>query len=201
MRTFLEIAKWMLWDYPTWYITRLRVERALWAFLGWFFRDALIWLFWDFSGLRAIWERIRPPYDLSTHRRRPATFMLWVIGIYSALFGIASQRYENRIDIVHSSTLSVADGAFAAKIAGRPHIWHIHGKSVGTTNAYGSYLRVESLYALVNALSTKIIAVSEAGLAKVRFILVQVLAVRAGIFIVSRGLATRAESSDRKSVV
>lgn len=68
---------------------------------------------------------------------------------------------DNRIDIVHSSTLSVADGAFAAKIAGRPHIWHIHGKSVGTTNAYGSYLRVENLYALVNALSTKIIAVSE----------------------------------------
>ncbi|MBW1793705.1 MAG: glycosyltransferase family 4 protein [Deltaproteobacteria bacterium] len=67
---------------------------------------------------------------------------------------------KENIDIVHSSTLSVADGAFAAKIAGVPHLWHIHGKSVGTTNAYGSYLPIETLYALVENLSTEIIAVS-----------------------------------------
>lgn len=71
---------------------------------------------------------------------------------------------ENRIDIVHSATLAVADGAFAAKIAGRPHIWHIHGvwgQSVETTKEYGSYLPIETLFALVSLLSTKVIAVSE----------------------------------------
>ncbi|MCK4791563.1 MAG: glycosyltransferase family 4 protein [Desulfobacteraceae bacterium] len=68
---------------------------------------------------------------------------------------------KENIDIVHSSTLSVADGAFAAKIAGVPHLWHIHGKSVGTTDAYGSYLPIETLYALVQNLSAEIIAVSQ----------------------------------------
>lgn len=67
---------------------------------------------------------------------------------------------KNNINIVHSSTLSVADGAFAAWLAGKPHIWHIHGKSVGTTNAYGSYLTVETIYSLVADLSACIVAVS-----------------------------------------
>jgi glycosyltransferase involved in cell wall biosynthesis len=68
---------------------------------------------------------------------------------------------DNHISIIHSSTLSVADGAFAARITGKPHVWHIHGKSIGTTDAYGSYLPIETLYRIVNSLSTKIVAVSE----------------------------------------
>jgi glycosyltransferase involved in cell wall biosynthesis len=67
---------------------------------------------------------------------------------------------REKIDVVHSATLSVADGAFAARIAGVPHVWHIHGKSVGTTDAYGSYLPVETLYAVVRDLSARIVAVS-----------------------------------------
>jgi glycosyltransferase involved in cell wall biosynthesis len=68
---------------------------------------------------------------------------------------------REKIDVVHSATLSVADGAFAARLAAKPHVWHIHGKSVGTTNAYGSYLPVETLYALVKELSAKVVAVSD----------------------------------------
>jgi glycosyltransferase involved in cell wall biosynthesis len=68
---------------------------------------------------------------------------------------------DNHISIIHSSTLSVADGALAARITGKPHIWHIHGKSVGTTDAYGSYLPIETLYGIVNSLSAKIVAVSQ----------------------------------------
>lgn len=71
---------------------------------------------------------------------------------------------EEGIDIVHSATLSVADGAFAAKVAGRPHIWHIHGKFLGTGNeavSFGTYLPIDTIYALLNSLSTRIIAVSE----------------------------------------
>ena len=74
-----------------------------------------------------------------------------------ALVGIIRER---QIDVVHSATLSVADGAFAARIAGIPHLWHIHGKSVGTTDAYGSYLPVQTLYAMVNDLSDSVVAVS-----------------------------------------
>ena len=67
---------------------------------------------------------------------------------------------ENNIDLVHSSTLSVADGAFAARFAHVPHIWHIHGKSIGTTNSYGVYISVKTLYSLAASLSDCIAAVS-----------------------------------------
>lgn len=64
--------------------------------------DFIKWLVWDFSGLRYIWGKILPPVDTLTNERRPVTFLLWVIGLYAALFGIASQRYENRIDIIEN---------------------------------------------------------------------------------------------------
>lgn len=60
----------------------------------------IIWLLWDFSGLRFIASKVRPP--LVGGGRKPATFLLWLIGIYIALFGVASQRYENRVDIIEN---------------------------------------------------------------------------------------------------
>lgn len=35
---------------------------------------------------------------------------------------------SRQIDLVHSSTLSVLDGAVAARLAGRTHLWDINGK-------------------------------------------------------------------------
>ena len=67
---------------------------------------------------------------------------------------------EHQIDLVHSATLSVADGAFAARVAGVPHLWHIHGKSVGTTDDYGSYLPIDTIYLLVRDLSDQVVPVS-----------------------------------------
>ncbi|MBI4688136.1 MAG: glycosyltransferase family 4 protein [Nitrospirae bacterium] len=84
----------------------------------------------------------------------------FLTGMKDRVRGLKDIIRKNDIDIVHSSTLSVADGAFAARLAGKPHIWHIHGKSVGTTNAYGSYLPVETIYSLVADLSACIVAVS-----------------------------------------
>ena len=60
----------------------------------------VIWLLWDFSGLRFIASKVWPP--LADGDRKPATFLLWIIGIYIALFGVASQRYENRVDIIEN---------------------------------------------------------------------------------------------------
>jgi len=60
------------------------------------------WLLWDLSGLRFIWTKIRPSVDPSTSIRPPATFLLWAIGLYVASFGIASQRYENSVDIIEN---------------------------------------------------------------------------------------------------
>jgi len=48
-----------------------------------------------FSGARAIWWKINPPADSS--KRKPASFLLWLTGIYFAFYGVALQTHENRI--------------------------------------------------------------------------------------------------------
>ena len=72
----------------------LKTYKKLVAFIKWFL--------WDFSGLRFIWTKIWPPLEGTPPKRRPATFFLWAVGIYMAFFGVASQRYENRIDIIEN---------------------------------------------------------------------------------------------------
>jgi len=66
----------------------------------------LRWLLWDFSGLHFIYLKIFPP---KPSEENPSTFFLWLIGIYIALFGVASQRYENRLDRIENR----ANGIFS----------------------------------------------------------------------------------------
>ena len=66
-----------------------------------------IWLIWDFSGLRLICYKIRPPINLRKDNRKPASFFIWFIGIYVALYSLSSQRYENRVDFIETYTNSV----------------------------------------------------------------------------------------------
>lgn len=67
--------------------------------------ETIIWLLWDFSGLRFIANKLflpnKIPAKLSS-KRPPNTFIIWVIGIYAAIFGIASNRYENSLDKIES---------------------------------------------------------------------------------------------------
>ena len=70
----------------------------------------IVWLYWDFSGLHSIWDKINPPPKIIIERKRykkPPTFLLWAIGIYSVLFGIASQRYENRVDMIETRAAAI----------------------------------------------------------------------------------------------
>lgn len=63
----------------------------------------ILWVLWDFSGLRFFWEKIRPPVETSQKKRPPSTFLLWVLGVlfaYSILFSIVSERFENRIRLI-----------------------------------------------------------------------------------------------------
>lgn len=60
------------------------------------------WMVWDFTGLHFIWRKILPPNTPESEKKNVPTFMLWIVGIYVALFGIASQRYENRVDIIEN---------------------------------------------------------------------------------------------------
>ena len=70
------------------------------------FREALFWLVWDFSGLRFVWEKINPPLDAKPKGYRPpATIAVWVFSffsVYFALYGFASQRYENAVDKIEN---------------------------------------------------------------------------------------------------
>ena len=64
---------------------------------------SFIWFLYDFSGVRLIVEKIFP-LDFKTKKEKPSSFFLWLIGIYIALFGIASNRYENSVDILETQT-------------------------------------------------------------------------------------------------
>lgn len=49
-----------------------------------------------YSGLTHIFRKFKPSED----KKNYPTGIIWAIGIYVAIFGIASQRYQNRIDII-----------------------------------------------------------------------------------------------------
>lgn len=70
---------------------------------------------------------------------------------------------EKEIDVIHSSTLTVIDGALAATVAGRPHVWNIRGQFEGRAgSSFGIYLPIHTVYDIVDALSTRIVANSHA---------------------------------------
>lgn len=79
--------------------------------------------------------------------------------IFRLLLGILSLArliHRRKIDIVHSNTLAVVDGAFAAFVARRPHIWHIHELLEDPR-----WLR-RAMHYIVPRLSTRVVANSEA---------------------------------------
>jgi glycosyltransferase involved in cell wall biosynthesis len=63
---------------------------------------------------------------------------------------------RERIDVVHTHTISVLSGAAAARLTGRPHVWHV---SEIVTHPR---LLAKSLTRLVPLLSTRIVAISSA---------------------------------------
>lgn len=63
--------------------------------------NALKWVAWEFSGLRLMWEKIKPPKP-QPGGRPPSSFFLWALAIYAVLFGAASARYENTVDRIEN---------------------------------------------------------------------------------------------------
>ena len=66
----------------------------------------LYWTFWEWTGLRFVWEKVHPPPEKKPEvYRPPSTIAVWVFGLFSlyiALFGLASQRYENAVDKIEN---------------------------------------------------------------------------------------------------
>ncbi len=66
----------------------------------WNIIKSTLYFLYNFSGIRHLWENIIWPINRDTKKGKPSTFIIWIIGLYVALFGIASQRYENRVDVI-----------------------------------------------------------------------------------------------------
>jgi glycosyltransferase involved in cell wall biosynthesis len=63
---------------------------------------------------------------------------------------------ERRIDLVHTNTLAVTAGAFAAKLARVPHVWHVHEILVDPASIR------KLMHRLVPGFSEVIVCISEA---------------------------------------
>lgn len=58
--------------------------------------------------------------------RTPAIFALFLCGLPIRLGRLLLFFHRQSIDVVYTNTITVVDGAIAAKILRKPHIWHLH---------------------------------------------------------------------------
>nr|VFK62229.1 MAG: hypothetical protein BECKTUN1418D_GA0071000_11703 [Candidatus Kentron sp. TUN] len=84
---------------------------------------------WRYSGAMHIREMARLRESNQPNYLKPPTLLLWIIGIYVALYGIASNRYEAALDRVENRMGALAsqlstndDAAFKNLIEQIPHI-------------------------------------------------------------------------------
>ncbi|ETX01263.1 MAG: hypothetical protein ETSY1_08005 [Candidatus Entotheonella factor] len=78
------------------------------------FWGRVAWYIWDISGLRFLYEKVVPPKP-DEAGRPPSTLLLWLGTLYIALFGLVSQRYEDRFDHIEQR-LSGLDSLLAADL-------------------------------------------------------------------------------------
>ena len=81
------------------------------------------WIFWEFSGIHYIACTLN--LKQKKNEKPPVAAGIWIIGIYIALFGLASQRYVGRAGIIENriSTIitSLSTSGFKQAITGIPH--------------------------------------------------------------------------------
>jgi uncharacterized protein YjbI with pentapeptide repeats len=58
------------------------------------------WIFWEFSGIHYLACKLNPKKE--ENEKPPVAAGIWIIGIYIALFGLASQRYESAVAIIET---------------------------------------------------------------------------------------------------
>ena len=81
--------------------------------------EVIISFMFEYLGIRYLWRKIRP---LNEYKQPPSVFFIWVIGIYFAMYGIASQRYENRRDTLENKVnivIAQLDTPYTKKIMAR----------------------------------------------------------------------------------
>ncbi len=90
-------------------------------------KKLLLWIVWEFSGLRFIWEKIFPPRTM--HKRPPVTFIFWLLGAYLTLFGWASLKYELTVAKIEKRTnivfLQLSSPAYKKALGRIPDLQHL----------------------------------------------------------------------------
>ncbi|MCP5007466.1 MAG: hypothetical protein GY941_26550 [Planctomycetes bacterium] len=71
-----------------------------------------LWLFWEKPGVRFIWHKYQPEDEKAIAKdltyRKPSTFFLWFVGVYLALYGLVSTKYELSLDRVENRLSVIA---------------------------------------------------------------------------------------------
>jgi glycosyltransferase involved in cell wall biosynthesis len=80
----------------------------------------------------------------------------WLAGFLPSVIALARLLRREKIDIVHTNTGVIVSSALAARIAARPHVWHIRD----WFQEFGPLWKPYSCYILANA--DRILCVSEA---------------------------------------
>jgi glycosyltransferase involved in cell wall biosynthesis len=94
-------------------IARMGIPVATGLVMRWVFRLTPVSFM---AALSAPWKLIRTP----------AIIALFIGGLPVRLGRLLLFLRRHQIDLVYTNTITVADGAIAAKFARRPHIWHLH---------------------------------------------------------------------------
>jgi glycosyltransferase involved in cell wall biosynthesis len=87
--------------------------------------------------------------------------------LYQIYYAIQSVRrirntiQQYNVDLVHTTTAVIMDGAIAARLAGVPHIWHIR-EIIRPDSGRNFFLGVRAVWRIIDYLSAKIIAISKA---------------------------------------
>lgn len=85
----------------------------------------------------SVWVRHLIPWlpgVRGTPRRRFYHFVRALKSLRARSWAIAHVILRNQIDLVYTNTVTCVEGAIAARMTGRPHVWHIHESVIGNSD-------------------------------------------------------------------
>lgn len=83
------------------------------------------------------------------------------MNLHKSVDAVVKIIQENKIDLVVSNTVVMAEGAFAAQAAGVPHIWYVH-EILSKDPKLKHLVKLEFLYPLMLSMSAALVGVSKA---------------------------------------
>ncbi len=114
--------------------------------------------------LRKLIDELHMPVHLSPIRwwvGHWPRYRAFADGLTERVAKIVRLMNRERFDLVVSNTIAFAEGALASRYCGIPHVWYVH-EMLMDDPVLRSFMPLESLYRIMDGLSSHFIAVSEA---------------------------------------